>query len=224
MKYCLIFGARLKHVRLYRPKGIWSFGSSRLGQSKLQEFGRGSNPPNNFYLKVGTFSILYVAALVMTALQSLGSTLNHHFPISKKVLLKIGGGCGMSAEWGSSSQSAHASKFKITPAQFCGWFWSSPSHRIGCQQKKICSSVSIGPLVSSCFCRQQSFQVVRQRVVRQILVVRFPDVSLQLSSTPWWCVVGDTTPCHASFRALQGNSFECFCVHFRGVAMICDDV
>ena len=130
----------------------------------------------------------------------------------------------MSAEWGSSSQSAHASKFKITPAQFCGWFWSSPSHRIGCQQKKICSSVSIGPLVSSCFCRQQSFQVVRQRVVRQILVVRFPDVSLQLSSTPWWCVVGDTTPCHASFRALQGNSFECFCVHFRGVAMICDDV
>ena len=58
--------------------------SSRLGQSKLQEVGRGPNPPNNFHLKIGTFSILYVAALVMTALQCLGSTArDHRFPQRK---------------------------------------------------------------------------------------------------------------------------------------------
>ena len=223
MKYCLIFGARLKHVRLYRPKGIWSFGGSRLGQSKLQEFGRGSNPPNNFYRKVGTFSILYVAALVMTALQSLGSTLNHHFPISKKVLLKIGGVAACLLSGVLQAKVRMLQGLRSPQPNFVVGFGRHHHTELGAN-KKICSPVSIGPLVSSCFCRQQSFQVVGQRVVRQILVVRFPDVSLQLSSTPWWCVVGDTTPCHASFRALQGNFFECFCVHFRGVAMICDDV
>lgn len=129
----------MKHVRLYRPKGIWSFGGSRLGQSKLQEFGRGSNPPNNFYRKVGTFSILYVAALVMTALQSLGSTLNHHFPISKKVLLKIGGVAACLLSGVLQAKVRMLQGLRSPQPNFVVGF-GRHHHRIGCQQKNMLSS------------------------------------------------------------------------------------